>query len=394
MEQWKRNLYVLWFGTFVAAISFSLVTPFLPLFLKDELGVTHNIEIWSGVAVSASFVASAVLSPVWGALADKYGRKIMIIRSGIGIGLTYIVSAFVQDLYVFILLRTMMGVLSGFIPSSIALIATNTPEERISKSLGILQTGIAAGSITGPLFGGVLATMFGIRESIFIGGVVILIGTMLVVFGVKETAKRSTERTNVIRDLKVGLSNSNLMSVLVILLVVQASLTMIQPILPLYLEKIIPVGLDVKLASGVVFSIIGVATILAAPRWADYGDKVGQRRALMIGLLAGAIFNASQLLFPNVYLFGGWRFFFGLSIAGVVPAINSLIARSVDADFRGRAFGISTSFNQIGQALGPILGGTIGKTLGLKAPFLMASVACLIAVGVMRYVQEHRTASE
>lgn len=390
MEQWKRNLYVLWFGTFVAAISFSLVTPFLPLFIKEELGVTNNIEIWSGIAVSASFVASAVLSPVWGALADKYGRKIMIIRSGIGIGLTYIVSAFVHSLFLFVLLRTMMGVLSGFIPSSIALIATNTPEERISKSLGILQTGIAAGSITGPLFGGLLASLFGIRESIFIGGVVILMGTLLVLFGVKETAKRSTERTNVIRDLKVGLSNQNFMSVLVILLVVQASLTMIQPILPLYIEKIVPAGIDVKLASGFVFSIIGIATILAAPRWADYGDKVGQRRILMVGLFAGAIFNASQLLFPNVYLFSGWRFLFGLSIAGVVPAINSLIAKSVEADFRGRAFGISTSFNQIGQALGPLLGGAIGKGLGLKAPFLMASVACLLAVGVMRFVQEHR----
>lgn len=374
----------------MAAISFSLVTPFLPLFIREELNVSTHVELWSGIAVSASFVASALLSPVWGALADKYGRKIMIIRSGLGIGLTYISSAFVHNLFLFIFLRTMQGVLSGFIPSSTALVATNTPEERISRSLGILQTGIAAGTIMGPLFGGVLAYWFGIRETIFIGGFTILIGTGLVLFGVKETAPRSKEKANVIRDLKVGFTNPDLFSVLMILFAVQVSLSLIQPVLTLYIEDITPMGMDVSLVTGVVFSMVGLATILAAPKWTDIGDRIGCRTVLMIGLFAGAVFNVTQLFFPNVYLFGAWRFFFGLSIAGVIPAINSMIARSVTPDFRGRAFGISTSFNQIGQATGPLAGGAIAGVMGLRAPFVVASIACIVAVFFMRQMDRHR----
>ncbi|AZR74424.1 hypothetical protein BBF96_14125 [Anoxybacter fermentans] len=379
MEQWKKNLYVLWFGTFVAAVSFSLVTPFLPLFLKEELKVINNIEIWAGLLVSASFVTSAIMSPIWGALADRYGRKIMIIRSGLGIGLTYILSAFVHNIYLFLFLRILMGTLSGFIPSSIALVATNTPEKEISRSLGILQTGIAAGGVTGPLLGGLLSYWFGIRESIFIGGVVILLGTILVIFGVKETAVCSTEKTNILRDLKIGFSNRQLMISLLILMGVQAGMNMIQPILPLYIEKISPIGMDISLVTGIAFSLIGIATILAAPRWSAKAEEIGFKTVLILGLFGGAILNLFQLLYANVYLFCSLRFIFGVSIAGVIPALNSMIAKSVDVNFRGRAFGISNSFNQFGLAAGPVLGGVIGKIGGLKSPFIVASVIFMLA---------------
>lgn len=388
MEQWKKNLYVLWFGTFIAAISFSLVTPFLPIFLKEGLGVVKNVEIWSGIAVSASFVSSAALSPVWGALADKYGRKIMIIRSGLGIGLTYILSAFVHSLYLFVFLRFLMGVLSGYIPSSTALVATNTPEDKISHSLGILQTGIAAGMITGPLFGGLLYYALGPRGTLFIGGVTIIVATILVIFGVQETAPKSKEKTDIIRDLRVSVSNRALFSVLLILTIVQVALSMIQPIMPLYIEKIMPPHINVSLATGVVLSIVGVATIFAAPRWADFGERIGFKKVLVTGLFIGAVFNVSQLIFPNIYAFGGIRFLYGLGIAGVTPAINSLIAKSVKPDFRGRAFGISTSFNQIGQAVGPTVGGFASKICGLEAPFILGSVICMLAVGLLRKEQK------
>lgn len=385
MEQWRKNLYVLWFGTFIAAMSFSLVTPFLPLFVSGELNMLDNIELWSGVLISVSFIASATMSPIWGSLADKYGRKIMIIRSGLGIGFTYLLSAFTNNIWVFLFLRFLMGVLSGFIPSSIALVATNTPEDKISRSLGILQTGIAAGSISGPLIGGLLSFWFGIRETIFISGLIILFGTIVVIFGVKETAVRSKERTNIFRDLKIGLTNRELMIALLILMGVQASLYMIQPILPLYIGKIIAPDADVSLMTGIVFSLIGIATIIAAPAWADKGAKVGFKRILQFGLLGGAIFNATQLIFPNIYFFSASRFIFGLFIAGVMPAINSIIAKSVTPSFRGRAFGISTSFNQFGLALGPMLGGGMAKIFSLKAPFLISSLFFIITVIYLKF---------
>ncbi len=377
MSQWERNLYVLWLGVVIAGASFSLVTPFLPLLLND-VGVVTNVEFWSGLLFAASFVASSVMSPIWGSLADKYGKKPMIIRSGIGIGTTYLLMAFATNQYHLLALRFMNGVLSGFIPSSISLVATNTPEDRIGRSLGILQTGAAAGSILGPLFGGVLSKMFGNRNTLLVAAGVLFVATLVVTFGVKEEVKgKNKQRSNILADLKEAATNSDLMAMLVTLLMIQASVQILQPVLTLYVAKF-GTGDNTALVTGVVFSAVGVATVIAAPLWGRYGEKVGFRRVLFIGLVGTALASIPQVFAGSVVQFGILRFIFGIFMAGVLPAANATIAAAVSPEFRGRAFGISNSFNMMGNAIGPMIGGIIGTWLGIKVVFLTTGVMMLL----------------
>lgn len=126
MPQWKRNLYILWFGLFFNHMAYSLSVPFFPIFLQNDLGIQSGLEAWSGISISISFLISGLCAPFWGSLADKYGSKLMLVRSGVGLGIAHLANFFVYDPYTFIAVRVFQGLMAGFHPASITLIGTNT----------------------------------------------------------------------------------------------------------------------------------------------------------------------------------------------------------------------------------------------------------------------------
>lgn len=165
---WKRNLVILWIGVLFCSMAYSVSIPFLPIFLNTEMGVNDHLELWSGTAFGVTFLASALIAPFWGSLADKYGRKPMLIRSGFSLAVLYLICAFVTDPYVFVGVRLFQGLLSGFIPAAIALVGTGSPEEKTGYALGIMATAGATGSIIGPLIGGVVSHYYGNRNAFFL----------------------------------------------------------------------------------------------------------------------------------------------------------------------------------------------------------------------------------
>jgi len=385
MEQWRKNLYVLWLGCFVASMSFSIVTPFMPLFLQQDLNVHTGVETWSGLMFSAGFFTSAMMSPVWGSLADRYGRKIMIIRSGFGIGSIFILQSFVTSPQQLVVLRAMNGVLSGFIPASTALIATNCPEDKMGRCLGILQTASASGHIMGPLFGGIMAQFLGNRQTFVAAGILTYLATTIAIMGVREIARpKSLGRVSIKNDLKLAFSNPVLRLILLACVFIQASLTILQPVLSLQIARLGHAD-TASLSAGIVYSLVGVATVIGAPLWAQRGDKIGFKRVLVLGLLGAALFNVPMAFVRNIFAFGGLRFATGLSLAGISLALNAVTAKSVNAEFRGRAFGIFNSFSQLGGGLGPILGGVTATACGIESTFLLtALILALCAAGSSR----------
>src|SRR3954447_1186133 len=139
MLNWKRNLWVLCFGVFFTSASFSMVIPFLPIFLL-QIGVHEHTEMWSGLLFGSSFFAGALASPFWGSVADKYGRKPMIIRAGLALFIIYTLMAFVTNPYEILVLRILQGLLSGFVPGAIALIGTNTPNDKVGYALSLVSS--------------------------------------------------------------------------------------------------------------------------------------------------------------------------------------------------------------------------------------------------------------
>ncbi|WML43875.1 MFS transporter [Neobacillus sp. PS3-40] len=382
MVTWKRNLWVLWIGCFFTAASFSMVIPFLPLFLL-QIGVHEHTEMWSGLLFSAAFFAGAIAAPFWGRVADKYGRKPMIIRAGFVLFVIYTLMAFVTNPYQILVLRILQGLLSGFIPGAIALIGTNTPNEKLGYALSLISTATASGSILGPLLGGGMADLVGNRWAFASAGIFVLIATLLIIFWViEENFTPSKERGSVRHDLIVAWSNRPLMLVLILTVVTSCSIMTIEPVLPLYIVKLGGSTENTSFLAGMVFSLPGIASALFAPLWGKKADKVGFHRVLVIGLLGGGIGTLAQIVFGHILGFSIIRFVYGIFFCAVYPALNGLVVKSTPEDFRGRAFGLSQTSNQIGGMIGPMIGGYIGGIFPVQSVFAITGVLLLVATGI------------
>ncbi len=394
MDQATRNLYILWIGCFLAATSFSLVMPFLPRFIA-ELGVTENLYTWAGWTYAVSFMASAIMSPIWGNLADRFGRKPMIIRSGLSIGIIYLLMSVVTSPYQLFALRLLNGTMSGFIPSSIALLATNTPEHRVGRALALLQTGTASGVILGPVLGGTLADLLGIRMTMRIGWALIWAATLLVIVGVREQKLGAGKaRTSPLQDIRLALSNRTLFAVMVSAMLVNASIQSLEPIL----TKFVPtLHLDAPLVrltgallgradatgtiAGFIFSLPAIAAVLAAPRWARLGERVGFAKLMALGLGLAGLLAMPQALVTTAGALIGLRFLYGIMTAAVQPSINATLAEVVHPSFRGRAYGINQSAMFLGAVMGPTLGGSVADHFGPRAVFVFTGLMLMVSCG-------------
>lgn len=393
MEMWKRNLWLLWVGCFITSASFSMVIPFLPLFLL-HIGVQDHIEMWSGLIFSSAFLAGAIASPFWGAMGDKYGRKPMIVRAGIVLCVIYLLTSLVTNPYELLGLRILQGLLSGFIPGSIALIGTNTPEDKVGYAMATISTSTATGGIIGPLLGGVIANLFDSRVAFASAGVLVLMSALLVLLWVKEEkVVRSKERSSISGSMRMAVQNRPFLTLLGITLITQFSIMTIEPVLPLYIVQIGGSVKNASLMAGIVFSLVGIAGILFASRWGKLADKVGFHKVLIIGLIAGGLGNLAQVLFHGIWGFSIIRFVYGAFFCAVFPALNGLVIRTTPADFRGRAFGLNQTASMLGGMLGPLVGGYISGIFSIHSVFWVTGLLLLCSAGAAVWSQNKSTAA-
>jgi len=382
LESWQRNLAALWLGVLICNASYSMVVPFLPLFLL-KIGLHRDVTIWSGVMFSSTFLMSAIISPYWGALSDRYGRRPMILRSGISLCLAYVATALVQTPLQLLILRSVQGLLSGYIPSSIALIGTSTPARRVGYALSLVATASAAGGIIGPLLGGTVSNLFGMRTAFAAAGALMLAATLLALFFVREEGfAPAKERSSVARDLREAFANPSFTALIGLALLVNFSIMTIEPILPLYIVELGGSLESASLLAGVVFSLVGIASVIFAPRWGRAADRMGFARVLGWGLVGGGIGNLLQLPFHSLVPFALVRFGYGVFFCAVFPAINGLVVQVTRPEFRGRAFGLQQSAGQIGTMLGPLVGGFLSAVWGVHGVFWVTGGLLLLAAAL------------
>jgi len=383
----RRNLTILWIGAYLTSASWSLVIPFLPIYLR-QLGVpSAHLSTWTGIAFSATFVTAVVCSPIWGAWADAVGRKPNLLRSGVAITVVMLGLGNASAPWVVVVWRLLNGALSGFIPASFALVAATVPEKRIGRSLGVLQSGPAAGAITGPLIGGLLVQLWGIHWTFYLAAAAQLTATVLVYALVREPEPpRRGLRLDVLGDLRAAVRNPLLVAVLATTVLVQLAVTIVEPLITIYVGEFPGVS-AVPLLAGLLFSLVGVASVLCSPAWGRWGERLGYRRIVLLGLIGAGVGNALQLLAGSLWAFGGVRLGIGAAYAGATTGLNTLAAVSVEDAFRGRAYGILTSSQQVGNLCGPLIGGFWGDAFGIRSSFglsaavFAAALVCIALVG-------------
>lgn len=375
MPLWKRNLVGCWFGAFMTGAGMSLILPFLPLFI-EELGVHQvaDIERWSGTAFGATFLLAAVFSPIWGRLADTHGRKLMLLRASLGMAIVTALTGFSQDVIQLVVLRLLMGTVSGYISASITLVATQTPREKVGWALGILSTAGIAGSLLGPLLGGSLAEVLGLRHIFFLTGALLLVAFGITLVVVQERHEVRSEVARSAREVWKAVPQGHLVFALFFTsFLLQAAMLAIEPIVTVYVKQLLADDAHVALYAGAVVAASGLAALVAAPLVGRLSDAWGPRRVLLITLLLGALLFLPQAFVHHPWELMAWRFLAGLATAGMLPTANALLRRLVPEAISGRVYGFNQSAQYLGNISGPVLGGQVAAVWGIPAVFFLSS---------------------
>lgn len=359
-------------GSFTTIVAMTLLLPILPIYV-EQLGVKGHAAIvqWSGIAYGATFFAAALVAPLWGRLGDRYGRKLMLVRASLGMAVTMSLMGVVQDVWQLVLLRLLIGFAGGYASGSTILVAMQTPKERSGWALGMLSSGIMAGNLVGPLIGGALPPLIGIRSTFLLAGGVIFIAFLATTFLIKEEPRLAKARTETRHGGWAAIPDKRP----VIAMLVTGTLLMfanmsIEPIITVYVAQLVEDQSRITLVSGVVMSAAALGSILSASYLGKLADRVGPWTVLI-----GALAVSAALLVPQAFVTQGWqlialRFLMGLALGGLMPCITSVIRHNVPDRVGGSVLGYSVSTQYVGQVLGPLMGGFVGGHFGMRAVFL------------------------
>ncbi|VVN02173.1 Bacillibactin exporter [Pseudomonas fluorescens] len=388
---WRRNLAICVFGSFTTLVSLSMLLPFLPLYVQ-QLGVTSQADVvqWSGVAFAATFFGTALTAPLWGRLADRFGRKPMLIRAAIGMAVVMSLIGLARTVTDLVVLRLIAGLVGGYASASIVMIGSQVPREKAGWALGVLSTGALSGSLVGPLVGGFLPELVGIRGTFFVGGGVIALAALTTLLLIREDFDRARDGRRQ-QDAAVpepaGSSWLVIAALLITAMMVLLANMSIEPIITVYLGDLgVPLDQQARIA-GVVMACSALGSLLTAARLGALADRIGGWNVII-----GCLVLTGVLMLPQAYVTQWWqlallRGLMGMTLAGLLPAIAKLLRQSVEEHRTGTFLGYLQSAQFAGQVIGPLLGGQIGARLGLQPVFLLTAALLVLCAGLDVWVR-------
>jgi len=378
---------------FASGIAMSQIAPILPLYIRN-LGVTNNsqIDILAGLAFGITYIVAAVFSPLWGSVADKFGRKKILIITSLGMGIFVTALGFVPNITWLFVLRILLGVITGFNAACTALIASQVDREHAGVALGTLATASIVGGLVGPIIGGAIDTAIGTKYVFIITGPLMFVSFFLTLFFVKENfiphehkkAKKS------FKEIWKEIPHKQLTATLcVTYFVITLGLYSIEPIITQYVEQLHVSMSLVAFLGGVAFSVAGLSNMIGSPLLGRVSDKKGAHKVLFFTLIAAACIYLPQAFVTNVWELIALRFLLGFTLGGMGPSVNVLVRNITPDEHTGRIFGIVTAAMFLGIFVGSFMGGEVSAAAGIPT-VLMITAALMLANGIWVFFTVYR----
>src|SRR5690606_7605170 len=385
MTSWQRTLYALWLAQTLTIIGFSLRTPFLPLFLGD-LGAESMEQqaLWSGLINGGGAAIMAVTAPLWGFVADRYGRKPMVLRAMFVGSCTIGLMALATSPWHLLALRFVEGGLTGTVTASTALVATTVPKERLGYSLGLMQMAIFSGSSVGPLLGGVLGDTIGYRPTFVLAGSLLFISGVLVLVLVQENFERPVPRDEDASErvsMRALLVAPAMLAMILVLFGLRAASSAIQPIMPLYVEQLANRASGVASLAGITMGVMGLTSALASVLLGRAGDRFGTRPILLVSIVLSGLLYLPQAGVQSVGQLILLQAVFGLAVGGALPTANAIVAHLTPPERRGAIYGFTAAATSLGGFVGPLGGASLAAAISIRATFLVMG-ALLLVIGL------------
>lgn len=381
---WKILLAMMVTFALMMSSSYTMLIPFLPIYMQNELGATaDNVSLWSGVTYAITFAISAFVSPIWGKLSDKMGKKPMIIRASFLLAITYFLGGIVRTPFELFLVRAFQGIASGLWPACLVMMSACVPKNKIGISMGLMQSANICGGIIGPLLGGILATAFGMRNSFYVGAVALSLITVTTILFIKEPPVAPEKEINKAQNTSYlsFIKDKNILILLLCVCMTNLVILQIQPIVSLYVQQLSHNSDKAVLLTGFIMSLGGIAGALASPLWGKTGQKVGFYKTITLAFISAGLLMSLQGVPNSLVLFGLMQFLCGLGFSGIFPSANSILVLLTPPSSRGMGFGSLFSAQMIGGALGPVIGGVIVSFMSFNTVYIISG-SILFVIGI------------
>ncbi len=376
---WQKTLYIMFFAQLITAVGFSSMFPFLPLYVKSlGTNTSLSVELLAGLVYSAHAFAMMIASPIWGAIADRYGRKLMVERAMFGGSVILLLMAFVTSAEQLVVLRIIQGFITGTVAAANALVASIAPRNRTGYAMGMLQVGIGTGAALGPIMGGFIADAFGYNATFYVTASLLFIAGITVYFSVKEdfdpSKLKQSQRASLISEWRGILSGAGVKSTYGMRFLSQLGRMLIQPVAPLFIATLVVDTERLNTFTGFVIGISFAATTLSALVLGPLGDRVGHRRVV----ITSACF-AALLYFAQSYVTAAWQLLLlqalvGVALGGIVPIISALLARLTHSGEEGAVYGLDNSITAGSRTLAPLMGAAAAASFGLRSTFTFSGL--------------------
>ena len=384
-----RNVWIITASMTVLAICYTMIIPFLPIYLL-ELGVPKDdVALWSGLVFGITFLIAGIMAPIWGKIADNKGKKRMALRAGFAIAVSYVLIGMVTDQYQLLMGRALVGFANGFYPAAMTMVSLSVDEKQVGRALGIFQTGLILGNVIGPFLGGAVESVVGMRPVFYISGIAVFIATLAVLFLVKEPkleventtskeqSKQPAKATSLREDFKSVQEQPVLVRLLWIYFFMQCVIMMLQPILALYVGDMQGTMEGAGIISGTILSIGGLAGSLTTNIWVRLGERRGYFRTISYCMLGSGVVLLLQSLPVGIWWFGVLQVLIGSCIVGINPSLSAAVTLNTEPGFRGRMFGMTTTAQQFGSMVGPVFASIVSTYIGISYVFSITGLLLL-----------------
>lgn len=396
-ETWKRNFRILWFGSLITNLGNAMTLPFIILFIETLGDFTKTeLNLLGAAAFSLTYLSKALVSPLWGKLADLKGRKLMCLRASGVMTFTILMVGLSPNVWFLLFFRALQGAFSGYINNANALMSVSAPVKIRGQVMSKLITGDISGTLVGPLIGGVLATSVGYRGSFFVTSFLMAIVFLTTLIGVREdftpiTKKELQPALPIMK--KIGWQF--FLALFGSLLAVQATTNAITPMISLLVRELDSGGNNLVIITGVVSAAPGLATIVMAGVVGRLIDKLGALKSMLIFLTMAIVCLVLTSMVQNIWELIILRFILGVSDAALIPSIQVLTIQNVPNAIFGRVFSYNQSAQAMGNVLGPMLAAVIATGFGYKSIFLFSAIIEILALGSwLIYSKQHEVESE
>lgn len=389
LEPWQRNQYIIVLTVASAHLGFDFSQPFLPLYVR-YLGVTDlgQAALWSGLLVGITPLCVAIMAPIWGALADHFGRKQMVLRAMWAIALMCLVQAAAPDVVWLFWARLVMGIFGGFTPMAMTLAISAGPRDRVGQAVGLIQAAQFLPLAIGPPLGGLISDHFGLRANWLLSGGMTALSAIMLIFLYREAPlQQPSVRTGHQDDAARGgllrlLTLPGFLATLVVLFLAQSSDRSLIPILPLFLGQIETPASQLGAVTGLVISAGAVAAAVSSALLGRLA-RPGHTRPILIAALAGGALCVALLAYVQSWeQVLGLRLLLGLVAGGSVGLAYTLGARLAPPQRTGLALGVLSSCTTLGGAMAPFLAGVLGQ-VNLRVVFLADAGLYLAALALV-----------